>query len=162
MSLVPNLVPTVLGFGLWALTVGSMGFLLSIVLAMTLGIVVDDSVHFLSKYLRARRELGLGPRDAVRHALSTVGQALVVTTAVLTAGFLILSLSTFAQNSDMGRLTAMILVWALLADLLLLPPLLLAVDRRRAPAAVRMGASRSSAEISGRSTPKSSRQGESS
>ena len=52
-SLVPNLVPGALGFGVWGLAVGEVGISLSVVTAMTLGIVVDDTVHFLSKYRRA-------------------------------------------------------------------------------------------------------------
>jgi len=134
LSLVPNLVPALMGFGLWAILVGYVGFLLSIVLAMTLGIVVDDSVHFLSKYLRARREQKLESEDAVRYAFSSVGKALVATSAILVGGFAILSFSSFAQNSDMGQLTAMIIVLALVADAFLLPVLLLRIDRRAVPA----------------------------
>ncbi|MGD2073456.1 MAG: MMPL family transporter, partial [Gammaproteobacteria bacterium] len=56
VSLLPNLAPAAMGFGLWGLIVGEVGLALSVVAGMTLGIVVDDTVHFLSKYLRARRE----------------------------------------------------------------------------------------------------------
>jgi len=59
LSLIPNLIPAAMGFGLWGLLVGEVGLSLSIVAGMTLGIVVDDTVHFLSKYLRARREKGI-------------------------------------------------------------------------------------------------------
>jgi hypothetical protein len=131
VSLVPNLVPAAVGFGVWGLLVGQVGFLLSIVLAMTLGIVVDDTVHFLSKYVRARRERGLDPEAAVRYAFSSVGKALIATTVILVGGFVILSMSSFVQNSEMGRLTAMIIVLALVADFFLLPPLLIALDRGR-------------------------------
>ena len=129
LSLVPNLVPAILGFGLWGLWVGQVGFGLSIVMAMTLGIVVDDTVHFLSKYLLARRQLGASPEDAVRYAFHTVGRALVVTSMVLVGGFMVLAMSSFAQNSDMGRMTALVILLALLADFFLLPPLLLWLDR---------------------------------
>ncbi len=95
-----------------------------------LGIVVDDSIHFLSKYLRARREDGLNPEEAVRHAFINVGQALVITTLILIAGFSILATSAFDMNASMGRLTAITLAIALAADLLLLPPLLMKFDRR--------------------------------
>ena len=93
LSLVPNLVPAALAFGLWGMTVGQIGLALSIVTGMTLGIVVDDTVHFLSKYLRARREKGLSSQDAVRYAFNTVGLALVVTSLVLIAGFFVLTFS---------------------------------------------------------------------
>ncbi len=129
MSLVPNFVPAVMGFGVWGLIVGQVGLALSVVVAMTIGIVVDDTVHFLSKYLRARRELGHTSEEAVRYAFQAAGRALVTTTAVLVAGFLILLLSPFVPTAQVGLLTAMIIGFALVADLLLLPALLLAIDR---------------------------------
>jgi len=130
ISMIPNLVPAAMGFGIWGLLVGEVGLSLSIVTGMTLGIVVDDTVHFLSKYLRARREEGLDAPGAVRYAFDRVGMALLITTLVLMAGFLVLALSSFYLNSGMGLLTAIILGLALLADFLFLPPLLIWVDER--------------------------------
>ena len=132
ISIVPNLVPAVLGFGVWGLTVGQVGLSLSVVVAMTVGIVVDDTVHFLSKYRRARREYGQGPEEAVRHAFDTAGRALVTTTVVLVAGFLIFVFSPFVPTAQVGVLTAMIIAFALVADLTLLPALLTTVDRTSA------------------------------
>ena len=134
ISIVPNLLPAVLGFGVWGLTVGQVGLSLSVVVAMTVGIVVDDTVHFLSKYLRARREHGKGPEDAVRYAFDTAGRALCTTTTVLVAGFLIFVFSPFVPTAEVGVLTAMIIGFALIADLSLLPALLTAVERRSARA----------------------------
>ncbi len=102
-----------------------MGLALSVVSGMTLGIVVDDTVHFLSKFLRARREKGMNSEDAVRHAFATVGTALWVTSLVLMIGFSILALSHFKLNSGMGLLTAITIGLALLADICFLPPLLM-------------------------------------
>ena len=127
-SLVPNLVPGALGFGVWGLLVGEVGVSLSLVTTMTLGIVVDDTVHFLSKYRRARRELGFAPPDAVRVAFRTVGRALLTTSLVLVAGFMVVSLSSFELNAGMGKLTALVIALALLADFFLLPPLLMKVE----------------------------------
>lgn len=129
ISLVPNLAPAAMGFGLWGLLVGEVGLGLSVVTGMTLGIVVDDTVHFLSKYLRARREQQLAPPDAVRYAFSTVGTALWVTSLVLIAGFMVLTQSPFKLNSDMGLVTAITIAFALIADFLFLPPLLMKVDK---------------------------------
>ena len=129
ISLIPNLAPAAMGFGLWGLLVGEVGLGLSVVAGMTLGIVVDDTVHFLSKYLRARREQQLNPEDAVRYAFSTVGTALLVTSVVLIAGFMVLSQSPFKLNADMGLLTAITIGFALLADFLFLPPLLMKVEK---------------------------------
>ena len=129
ISLIPNLAPAAMGFGLWGLLYGQVGLGLSIVAGLTLGIVVDDTVHFLSKYLRARREQGMNSQDAVRYAFHTVGIALLVTTIVLVAGFLVLAQSTFKLNSDMGLLTSITIAFALLADFIFLPPLLMKLDK---------------------------------
>lgn len=130
-SMVPNLAPAAMGFGLWGIFNGQIGLALSVVVTMTLGIVVDDTVHFLSKYLRARREGGLSPEDAVRYAFETVGNALAITTIVLVVGFLVLATSSFELNSGMGLLTAIVIALALAADFLFLPPLLMNLERRR-------------------------------
>ena len=128
LSLIPNVMPAVFAFGLWGVFVGQVNLGLSVVTGMSLGIVVDDTVHFLSKYLRARREKGLSPDKAVRFAFSTVGLALVATSLILVAGFAVLAQSTFEFNAGMGKMTALTIAIALLADLLFLPPLLMKVD----------------------------------
>ncbi|MFT4583941.1 MAG: putative RND superfamily exporter protein [Gammaproteobacteria bacterium] len=128
ISLLPNLAPAAMGFGVWGIFVGEVGLSLSIVMSVTLGIVIDDTVHFLSKYLRARREMGLNSQAAVRYAFNTVGRALLITSVILTAGFLILGLSNFANNSTFGVLTAIVIGLALLTDFLFLPPLLMKMD----------------------------------
>ncbi len=128
ISLIPNLAPAAMGFGLWGMLVGEIGLSLSVVTSMTLGIVVDDTVHFLSKYLRARREKGLEAQAAVRYAFVTVGRALIITSIVLVVGFLILATSSFELNSGMGLLTAIVIAIALVADFLFLPPILMKFD----------------------------------
>ncbi len=129
ISMVPNLLPSAIAFGIWAMFVGEMGFALSVMIAMTLGIVVDDTIHFLSKYIRGRKEQNLSPEDAIRYAYSTVGVALVITTIVLVIGFLILSQSHFLPNAGMSTLTVITISVALILDLFLLPPLLMAIDK---------------------------------
>ncbi|MCH7948405.1 MAG: MMPL family transporter [candidate division Zixibacteria bacterium] len=131
ISVIPNMVPMVLGFGAWALLVGELGMAQSSIVGMTLGIVVDDTVHFLNKYLRARRERGLSPEDSVRYAFTTVGRALFITTVVLVAGFLVLTTSTFRLNAELGQLAALTIAFALIADFFLLPALLLVLDRSK-------------------------------
>lgn len=132
VSMLPNLVPAAMGFGLWGLLVGEVGLALSIVTGMTLGIVVDDTIHFLSKYLRARRESGLSSEDAVRYAFSHVARAMITTSVVLVVGFIVLAFSSFKLNSGMGMLTAIVIVFALMADLFLLPPLLMKLEGKKA------------------------------
>ncbi len=131
VSMIPNLVPAAMAFGLWGLVVGRVGLASSVVAAMTLGILVDDTVHFLGKYLDARRNKGLSPEDALRYAFASVGRAIWVTSAVLMAGFALMALSDFKINAEMGLLTAIIFGLGLFAEFLLLPPLLLAIEGLR-------------------------------
>jgi amino acid adenylation domain-containing protein len=128
LSLIPNLVPAAVAFGLWGLLIGRVGLASSVVAAMTLGILVDDTVHFLGKYQLARREKNLSPEDSLRYAFSTVGNAIWVTSSVLMAGFALLALSDFKINAEMGLLTSMIFGLGLFAEFLLLPPLLLQIE----------------------------------
>ena len=113
ISLIPNLTPVIVGFGFWALYLGEINTGMVVVFGMTLGIIVDDTVHFMSKFLRARRELNYNAADSVVYAFETVGRALVITTLVLVAGFTVLSTSPFALNSYMARITVVIITGAL-------------------------------------------------
>jgi len=131
ISMVPNLVPAAMGFGIWGLFVGEVGLALAVVTGMTLGIVVDDTIHLMSKYLRARREQGMDTFKSVEYAFNTVGRALVITSIVLVLGFLVLALSSFKLNSGMGLLTAIIITLAILADFLLLPALLMKLEENK-------------------------------
>ena len=129
LSLVPNLTPAFMAFGIWGVIRGDVGLALSVVVSMTIGIVVDDTVHFMSKYLRARRELKMEPSDAVRYSFNTVGTAMWVTTVALVAGFLVLTFSGFRMNLDMGLMSAITITLALALDFLFLPTLLMKVDK---------------------------------
>lgn len=125
LSLLPNILPALVAFGIWGMSVAQIGLGLSVVFGMTLGIVVDYTVHFLSKFLRAKHENHLSTEDAIRYAFSTVGVALLVTTFILFANFSVLAISDFSMNADMGLMTAVTIVVALLVDFFFLPPLLL-------------------------------------
>lgn len=130
ISLIPNVTPIMLGFGLWGVFVGEVGLGLSVVGSLTLGVVVDDTIHYMSKYLRGRREDGLSPEDAIRYVFKNVGTAMIVLSIVLVAGFLVLAFSTFRVNADLGMLTAITFAIALAADFLFLGPLLLILEKR--------------------------------
>jgi predicted RND superfamily exporter protein len=128
VSLIPNLTPAIMAFGIWGMIVGQVGLGLSVIVSMTLGIVVDDTVHFLSKYLRARREHDMNLPSAIRYSFNTVGTAMWITTVVLVAGFLVLSFSSYKMSADMGLMSAITLTLALAMDYLLLPTLLMKVE----------------------------------
>ena len=125
LSLVPNGLPILTTFGAWALLVGTVGFSVATVASISLGIIVDDTVHFLSKYVRARNERLLGIEDSIRYAFHSVGIAIVVNTVILAAGFFVMTTSAFKMNVDLGLMTMLAIGFALILDFLLLPALLL-------------------------------------
>ena len=129
LSLIPNGLPILATFGAWALLVGEVGFSVATVASISLGIIVDDTVHLLSKYVRARREREGTAADAIRYAFKSVGVAIFVNTVILSIGFLVLLTSSFKVNADMGLLTALAIAFALILDFLFLPALLLLMDR---------------------------------
>ncbi|MAD73497.1 MAG: RND transporter [Rheinheimera sp.] len=129
ISLIPNITPALVAFGLWGVLSGEINLALSVVAGMSLGIIVDDTVHFLSKYRAARLE-GQATEQAIRYAFTTVGRALWITTVVLITGFGVLMLSGFRLNSDMGMLTALVILVALIIDFLFLPACLLKFDAK--------------------------------
>ena len=129
ISLVPNFLPALLTFGLWGHLVGQLGVVSSVVLAVTFGIVVDDTIYFMSEYLKARREEGLPPFESVRYTFRTVGHALWTTTVVLSAGFMVFTASGFELSWVLGLLVTITIIFALVGDFLLLPILLISIDR---------------------------------
>ncbi len=136
ISLIPNIMPAILAYGIWGMINGQIDTAVSVVVCLSLGIVVDDTVHFLSKYLRARKEQGLSTEEAIRYAFNTVGNALLVTSAVLIGGFLIMQFSHFHPSNNMGMLLAITILMALLVDFLFLPPLLLFLDKKKSTQAI--------------------------
>jgi predicted RND superfamily exporter protein len=137
LSLVPNGLPILTTFGAWALLVGEVGFSVATVASISLGIIVDDTVHLLSKYVRARDERSLSVEDSIRYAFHNVGTAIVVNTVILTAGFLVMTTSAFKMNVDLGLMTVLAIVFALILDFLFLPALLLLGKRDREPRVAR-------------------------
>lgn len=131
ISMVPNVFPALMAYGLWGIIVGHVDTATSVVACLSLGIVVDDTVHFLSKYNYARTALKRNVEDAIRYAFHTVGIALLITSAILVGGFTVMEFSHFNPSRSMGLLLALTIAVALVIDFLLLPPLLLLADRRK-------------------------------
>lgn len=132
ISLIPNIIPLVVVAGL----MGYMGINLKISTAITFtiafGIAVDDTIHFLSK-LKLELSKGKTLLRALRTTYITTGKAIILTSLVLLAGFFMLILSDFEGTFAMGALVSLSLFIALLADLMLLPLLLIAFYRPRKP-----------------------------
>ncbi len=127
ISIIPNAFPAAMAFGFWGMFVAEVNLAVAVVFSISLGIVVDDTVHFLSKYMRAIRN-GTSARGAVEYAFRTVGSPLLTTSIVLATGFFILATSPFMVNALMGLMVGMTIVIALVFDLLFLPALLLKID----------------------------------
>lgn len=130
ISVLPNVLPAVFAFGAWTLLVGQAGMEVSIVVSATLGVIVDNCVHFMVKYLKARDELGFSPDESVLYAYQNVGSALIFTSVTLLAGYLVLTLSSFSLNSSLGLMSAMTVAAALLVINLLLPAIILTLDKQ--------------------------------
>ena len=129
ISMVPNLAPVVLIFSL----MGALGIWLDMATAMVasvaIGIAIDDTIHMLHGY-RERRLAGLRTATALARTVRERGRAIVATTLVLAGQFLLMSLSPFQPTAIFGALTALGLLAALVFDLLVLPALLIVIDRR--------------------------------
>ena len=127
ISLIPNFVPAAMAIGLWGYMVGDVGVAAAVVTAIAFGIIVDDTIHFMTKYVGARRG-GKLPSESVQFAFRSVGKALTATTIVFVLGFLVFATSGMTNNQDLGLLVGITVIIALLADFLFLPPLLMYLD----------------------------------
>jgi uncharacterized protein len=128
ISIAPNLLPPAVVFGVWGLFVGQLSPYILMLFSISIGLVVDDSVHVLSKYMAARKA-GEKPDEAVRYSLDKAGSAITITTAALAMGTFILVFSNTYYYQNVALMLTPIIVVALLLDLLFLPPLLVKLDR---------------------------------
>ena len=133
LSLFSNTFPAMAGFGIWGLKDGQVGLAVSIVAVITLGVVVDDTIHLLSKFKKLVSLPGYNAKQAAVESLRTTGVALFTTTAVLCICFGALAFSHFKPNADLGFLSASTLALALIIDVFLLLPLVMLIHQRREP-----------------------------
>ena len=127
ISIAPNLLPPAVVFGVWGLFVGQLSPYILMLFSISIGLVVDDSVHVLSKYMAARKA-GKNPDEAVRYSLDKAGSAITITTAALAMGTFILVFSNTYYYQNVALMLTPIIVVALLLDVLFLPPLLVKLD----------------------------------
>ena len=123
----PNLFPATIVFGIWGLFVGELNPYILMLFSISIGLVVDDSVHILSKYIRARKD-GLPPNEAVQYSIERAGSAITITTMSLAIGTCILLFSSTIYFQSVAQMLTPIIVMALVLDLLFLPPLLIRFD----------------------------------
>jgi outer membrane lipoprotein-sorting protein len=124
LSVLPNVIPIVVGYGLWRVFVGQMNIVASVAGSISLGIIVDDTIHFLTRY-KATKAKGLDAEAAMTKTLVHVGPAMLGTSVILVLGFGVLTLSSFQMTSYLGWLSVIIVSVAPLTDLVLAPALVL-------------------------------------
>ena len=132
LSLIPNFFPAIIAMGIWGYAVGTVTIAASIVTAIAFAIVVDDTIHILSKYLKSRAE-GRSPSEAIVPTFKLVGRPLLSTTLIFALAFFVFGASALSTNETLGVLVGMTVTIALVADFLLFPPLLLALDKGKGP-----------------------------
>lgn len=133
LSLIVNVAPIAMAFGAFASLFGYVNLSASVTGAVCIGIVVDFTIHFLTKYRLAVLEQDMNARNAVAYTFRTVGPALVVLSVVLAVGFGVVGLSDFEITQTVGRLTAMAIVFGLMLDFFFLPAALIVFSRFLTP-----------------------------
>lgn len=129
LSMLPNLFPATIVFGFWALIVGQLDPFVMMLFSISIGLVVDDTVHILSHYLEGR-QAGKNQEDAIAHSIRTAGPALCITTLILALGTTILIGASTIYFQQAAKLLVPIVILALVLDLLYLPAILKRFDRR--------------------------------
>ncbi len=132
LSIIPNLLPATMVFGFWALFVGQLDPFVMMLFSISIGLVVDDTVHLLSHYLEKRRA-GLDQAKSIDYAISTAGPALSITTIVLALGTTILIGANTIYFQQAAKLLVPIVVLALALDLFYLPTILRRFDKQFKP-----------------------------
>ena len=131
LSIFPNILPIGMGFGLWGLFVGDVGFMVAVGMGSTLGVIIDFTVHFLSKYELARKEFKKSVEESVIYSFETVGFALIIMTVVLALGFSVLNLVTFIPIQDFAKFSVICFIGGLIINFLFLPNLLMKFDKTK-------------------------------
>ena len=129
ISLIPNLIPLLITAGL----MGYLGVPLKpstiLVFSIAFGISVDDTIHFLAKYRQELQANHWKIRKSVYAALRETGVSMFYTSIILFFGFSVFIISNFGGTVALGALVSVTLLFAMMANLLLLPSLLLSLER---------------------------------
>lgn len=133
VSLLPNAIPILCAFGAWAAYAGDLNLATITVYSVVLGIVVDDTIHITSKYLKELKLTPDEPVDAVARAVRNCGVGIFATTVIIGVGFALLGTSDFLLTAHRSQLAAIAVFGAFVFDITALPVLLVYASRRRSP-----------------------------
>ena len=123
VALLATVAPVLAGFGLWGWINDDIGLAATGVIALTIGVVVDDAAHYIYRLLDAKTRIDSHPWSASAYAIHRAGTAIVSSSIVMGIGLSVLLLSSFEVNSTFGAVAALIIATALAFDLLILPRL---------------------------------------
>lgn len=128
LSMIPNLFPIVLTMGIMEWFNMPMDLFTMLVGSIAIGLAVDDTIHFMHNFRRYFEQSG-DPKWAVMETLHTTGRAMLVTSCVLSVGFLILIFASMNNIRNFGILTGFTIIMALMADYFIAPALMILVNR---------------------------------
>jgi len=130
LSMVPNLSPILMTLALMVIMDYPLDAFTLLIGAIGLGLAVDDTLHFMNAYQRALRN-GASAEDAVYKALSTAGEALLLTSVILAAAFCVYGFATMSNLQNFGILTAFCIIVAFIGDALLTPAVMYLYARKQ-------------------------------
>lgn len=124
ITLIPNVIPILMVAAVMGYFAIPLNLSTSVIFAISFGIVVDDTIHFLSQFKHEYLN-GKSKEDAIQATLFKTGRPILMTTIILTSGFMVFCFSSFSATFYMGLFVSLSFVTALIADLYLLPTLLI-------------------------------------
>jgi len=127
LALFPNVIPILVAGAIMGVFHIYLDFSTLMVAAVTLGIAVDDTIHIMTQYVHAKRN-DMDNQAAIQYAINTSGPAILSTSIILIAGFSILTLSSFVPSIYTGVLGCIVILFALITDLILLPAILIITE----------------------------------
>lgn len=125
VTLLATVVPVMAGFGIWGWINTDIGLAATAIIALTIGVVVDDAAHYIYRFIDAQRRLELDAKGAAAYATHRAGTAIVGTSVVMGVGLSLLMLSSFEVNSNFGTVTCLIIATALAFNFAFLPRLMM-------------------------------------
>lgn len=132
-SMIPNLFPILLMLGMIGTLSLPLDLFTMMIASIAIGLAVDDTIHFMHNFRRYYEQTG-DPKAAVHHTLQTTGRAMLVTSVVLSLGFVVYTFATLKNIINFGLLTSFTIMMALMADYFITPALMVVVNRKKAPA----------------------------
>ena len=127
ISIIPNLLPILFNFALMGALNIPLNSATAIIAAVAIGIAVDDTIHFICEYQQLKAQ-GIPTENAIKAAIVTKGHPIITTSLIMTGGFGILLLASFVPSIQFGFLSALIMGFAVISDLLILPAIFLITD----------------------------------